>query len=256
MHKELVLSAFEKARKEVKKATGVNMSVTGLSKRISDYMMEECRFQYHEKSLRNKYNVALKNEYDVELKSSVANCLCCYLGYENYAEFILKNNVQETTTKITENVSLYQEEEETAKDTFKKEPSIGEKLKIVIQKNKVTLIFCSLIFLLYFGLYMVNKQQWMIWDTDHYVEVQLDVEKYGLSNLKLYKHERIKNFRKVTPHCEYEFFKPDGSENLWYQKATNGELEFFTSFGLHPETGKTLKKITPYMIRNYICETY
>jgi hypothetical protein len=249
MHKELVLSAFKKARREAKEATGVNMSVTGIAKRISDYMMDECHFQYHEKSLRNKYNLALKNGQDVELKSSVANCLCCYLGYENYAEFIMKNNVQETITEIVEHVSI---EEETPK----KEPSIGEKLKIVIQKNKVTLIFCSLIFLLYFGLYMINRQQWMIWDTDRYVEVPFDLEKYGLSNLKLYKHERIKNFREVRPDCNYLFFKSDGSENLWYQKGTNGELEFFTSSGLHPETGKTLKKITPAIIRKHICETY
>lgn len=206
MHKELVLSAFKKAKKEVKEATGVNMSVTGLSKRISDYMMEECHFQYHEKSLRNKYNIALKNEQDVELKSSVANCLCCYLDYENYAEFILKNTIQETTTEIVEDVTLDKE------NTFKKEPSMGEKLKIVIQKNKVTLIFCSLVFLLYFGLYTVDKQQWMIWNNDHYVEVQFDIEKYGVSNLKLYKHERIKNYRKV---------KSDRSESLWYQKTTN-----------------------------------
>ncbi|MBC8755481.1 hypothetical protein H2O64_12460 [Kordia sp. YSTF-M3] len=250
MHKELVLSAFKKARKEVKEATGVNMSVTGIAKRISDYMMDECHFQYHEKSLRNKYNLALKDEQDVELKSSVANCLCCYLGYENYAEFIMKNSIPLASPEIVENIII--EEEYPPK----KEPSIGEKLKIVIQKNKVTLIFCSLIFLLYFGLYMVNRQQWMVWDTDRYVEVQFDVEKYGLSNLKLYKHERIKKFREVKPDCNYLFFKSDGSENLWYQKATNGEVTFFTSFGLHPETGKTLKKITPYMIRKYICETY
>lgn len=186
MHKELVLSAFKKAKREVKEATGVNMSVTGLSKRISDYMMEECHFQYHEKSLRNKYNIALKNEQDVELKSSVANCLCCYLGYENYAEFILKNNIQETTTEIIENVSVHKE---------KKRTSMGEKLKIVIQKNKVTLIFCSLIFLLYFGLYVVDRQQWIVWNKDLYVEIQFDVEN----------DERIKKNRKVASN--YLFFQ-------------------------------------------------
>jgi hypothetical protein len=103
---------------------------------------------------------------------------------------------------------------------------------------------------------MVGKQRWMIWNNNQYVEVSFDVEKYGLSNLKLYKYERIKNFKEVKPDCNYTFFKLDGSENLWYQKSTDGELEFFTSFGLHPETGKTLKKITPYMIRKYICESH
>ncbi|WP_420570640.1 hypothetical protein [Kordia sp.] len=253
MHKNLVLSAFEKAKKEIREATGVNMSITGLSKQISDYMMEECRFQYHEKSLRNKYNTAIKGE-TVELKSSVANCLCNYLGYNSYADFILKNRQLEVPKQVSENVSI--EHAELNNNIIRKEPSMSEKLKIIIQKNKVTLIFCSLVFLLYFGLYSINKQRWMVWNQDRYVEVKFDVDKYGLSNLKVYKSERIQSFRKVTPDCNYAFFKPNGRENLWYQKSVSGNIEFFSSFGLHPETGKTLKKITPYMIQKYICESY
>lgn len=253
MHKNLVMKAFDKARKEVKEATGVNMSITGLSKKISDYMMDECHFQYHEKSLRNKYKLA-KNDEIVELKSSVANCLCLYLGYESYANFILENNLGKTETELSENGITEYEEKEGHR--LKKVPSMGEKLKIVIQKNKVTLIFCSLIFLVFFGLYAIQKQRWMIWKQDHYVEVPFDTQKYGVSKLKLYQSDRIQNFRKVIPDCNYPFFKPDGKENLWYQRSASGELEYFTSFGLHPETGSTLKKITPYMIRKYICETF
>lgn len=254
MHKQLVLSAFKKAKEEARAATGVNMSVTALAKKISDYMLEECRFQYHEKSLRNKYNSAVKENETLELKSAVANCLCCYLGYKNYEEFVIKNDVHTASFSVAEHKA--DTPVKTSKIVNPEPTSFGEKLKIVIHKNKVTLIFCSLIFLLYFGLYMINRQQWMIWDDYHYVEVPFDVDEYGIGKLKLYKHERIKNFRKVKPDCEYAFFKPNGSENLWYQKSVSGELEFFTSYGLHPETGETLKKITPYMIRKYICESY
>lgn len=143
MHKDLVLNAFKKARREVKEATGVNMSVTGLSKQISDYMMEECHFQYHEKSLRNKYNIAVKDEL-IELKNSVANCLCCYLGYENYTEFVLENNRQETDIETVEKVFVTDEKKEDFRN--RKETSMGEKLKIIIHKNKVTLIFLLVIF--------------------------------------------------------------------------------------------------------------
>ena len=31
-------------------------------------------------------------------------------------------------------------------------------------------------------------------------------------------------------------------------------LQYFTALGLHPETGKTLKPITQYMIDKYICD--
>ncbi len=74
--------------------------------------------------------------------------------------------------------------------------------------------------------------------------------------LKLYNADRIEHFRKIDPNCETDFFKNDGTEMLWYGKNKSGELEFFTSVGLHPETGKTLKKITKYIIKKYICESY
>jgi hypothetical protein len=57
----------------------------------------------------------------------------------------------------------------------------------------------------------------------------------------------------VTPNCEDEFFNEDGSVKLWYGKNKNKDLEYFTALGLHPETGKTLKPITQYMIDKYIC---
>jgi hypothetical protein len=133
MHRELVLSAFEKAKKDVEEATGVTMSITGLSKKISDVLMDDFHFQYHEKSLRNKYNKALKEE-TVALKSSVADCLCRYLGYENYTEFILEkdkelNPIETAEAEVVESQQL------------QREPSMGEKLKIIIRENKVTLIF-------------------------------------------------------------------------------------------------------------------
>lgn len=37
-------------------------------------------------------------------------------------------------------------------------------------------------------------------------------------------------------------------------KHIMGKLEYFTSLGLHQETGKTLKTITKYMINEYICD--
>jgi len=40
---------------------------------------------------------------------------------------------------------------------------------------------------------------------------------------------------------------------IWYGRNIKKELEFFTSLGLHPETGKTLDPITDYMIKKYAC---
>ncbi|WP_435682498.1 hypothetical protein [Nonlabens sp.] len=53
--------------------------------------------------------------------------------------------------------------------------------------------------------------------------------------------------------CDTVFFKSDNSVRFWYGKNKKKEIEYFTDLGLHPETGKTLKPITGYMIEKYIC---
>ena len=100
-----------------------------------------------------------------------------------------------------------------------------------------------------------NETRWMVWQEDHYVEVEFDTEKHKVNQLKLYKEDRINLFKKITPVCDStKFFNEDGSVNIWYGKNRNKELEYFTALGLHPETGKTLKPITQYMIDKYICD--
>ena len=96
----------------------------------------------------------------------------------------------------------------------------------------------------------------MIWEDTHYVEVDFNAEKYSLSQLKIYNQERIESFHRVIPSCETEFYKIDGTANLWYGKNSFGELEYFTAFAIHPETVKTLKEITDYMIKKYICKSH
>ena len=100
----------------------------------------------------------------------------------------------------------------------------------------------------------LNQPQWMEWQTDHYVEADFDPNKLSDGNLKIYKEERILYFKKINPDCNTNFFNKDEIENLWYGKNPNGEYEYFTTLGRHPETGKTLKKITPYIIKKYICK--
>ncbi|MGG8497732.1 hypothetical protein ACQY1Q_15080 [Tenacibaculum sp. TC6] len=58
---------------------------------------------------------------------------------------------------------------------------------------------------------------------------------------------------KIEGTCEYSYFDKQGNPRVWYGKNAHGDLELFTSYGLHPETGKTLKPISNYMINKYIC---
>jgi len=87
----------------------------------------------------------------------------------------------------------------------------------------------------------------------HYVEASFDAEKIKTGDLKVYKAERIESFEQLDPSCETQFFNEDGSAKVWYVKNKDGKLEYFSSYGLHPKTGKALRPITQYMIGKYIC---
>jgi hypothetical protein len=112
----------------------------------------------------------------------------------------------------------------------------------------ITLISISTKHILY------NETRWMVWQDDHYVEVAFDSQTYYINELKLYKEDRILHFREISVTCDTIFFDKNGDVKFWYGKNTDKALEYFTALGLHPETGKTLKPITKYMIDTHICK--
>ncbi|OBX22212.1 MULTISPECIES: hypothetical protein [Bizionia] len=233
MHKELLIKAFEKARNELIKQGIQNPSAVKIAEELSWYIQEKEGFSLGERTFRDYYTNALKNETeDIEVKQiKVINGLCHYLGFDHYIDFI-----NEQLPKVKSNHSV------NSKSFFQKH-------KIVI----ILLLAVTTTFIIYNS---VTKQKWMLWETDHYVAADFNAKLLKEGILKLYDQDRIENFRKVNPDCQTKFFKEDGIENLWYGKNQDGTLEFFTSLGLHPGTGKTLKKITKHMINKYICDTY
>jgi len=225
MHRKLLINAYEKAKKEqglIKK--------THVTEFLSEYITNQTKEPYGEKIIRINYNKAISSTNEkVELKSFAAESLCHYLGDKTYLEYLA----------------------EAKRDKLQVET------KSFFKKNRLRILFITLVIII--GIIIVrtialNSQRWMIWEEDHYIEVEFDTEKYSITDLKLYKEERIEKFKKIEPNCNTIFFKSNGTENLWYGKNKNKKLDFFTSFGLHPETGKTLKPITNYMIEKYICK--
>ena len=233
MHKKLIIAAFDKARNKLKEKGIQNPSAVKIAEELSNYVEETEDFPLGERTYRDYYNQALKEDTgDIEIRQlKVVTGLCKYAGFENYSEFKnqgLENPKEKRTRKV---------------------PPVFKKYKIALGVALVLLIA----FISYTS---VNKQKWMVWETDQYVEAPFDAMTLNHGELKLYNVERINQFRKIYPDCNTDFFKDDGTENLWYGKNKEGTLEYFTSLGLHPETGKTLKKITKHMIRNHICENY
>ncbi len=225
MHRKLLIQAFQKAKDDIQ-----TDKVSPRAQLLSDFIFEDSNEQYGEKSLRGKYNLIINDsEAKIRLKKHVEEALSHYLGYKDYPTFLAANK----TNELDE----------------------GGKMKILWSKNKITIIV-SLIIITSIIIYnSLTRQRWMIWQEDHYVEVKFDLEKYNVNQLKVYKEERIEFFKKINnPTCSYDFFNEDGSVRVWYGKNNDKELECFTSFGLHPETGKTLKPITDYMIHKYLCK--
>lgn len=224
MHRKLLLKAFEKAKNEIQ-----TDKVSPRAQLLSDFIFEDSNEQYGEKSLRDKYNLIINDsDAKIRLKKHVEEALSHYLDYKDYPTFLAANK----TNELNE----------------------GGKMKILWSKNKITIIV-SLIIIVCVLLYnSLTRQRWMIWQEDNYIEVKFDLEKYNVNQLKVYKEERIEFFKKIKPTCTYEFFNEDGSVKVWYGKNKDKELEYFTAYGLHPETGKTLKPITQYMINKYVCK--
>lgn len=225
MYKKVVLKTFEKGKREIPGKT----TKTQISEHISTVLFDDFKIQIGGRTLRNLFDdaIKIKEGEDISINSEYVQGMCKYLGYQDYNHFI-KATVVKSNNKVVSYIS----------------------------RHWIILFICFATITSTLGIVSFNKQSWMIWDNDRYIEVDFDEETYSLNKLKLYKKDRIENFHKIIPTCKTEFFNIDGTEKLWYGKNKNGDLEYFTSTGKHPETGKTLKPITDYMIKKYICDSY
>jgi hypothetical protein len=127
-----------------------------------------------------------------------------------------------------------------------------------LQNNIKKVVVTFLISIL--GLVGINhftkSKKCMEWVNNHYEEVDCDVisNRNGfLNNRFIYPKDEIAlvNFKKIIP-CDTTTFFKHKKPCIWYGKSVKGEYEYFTAPGLHPETGKTLKEITWYIIEKHI----
>lgn len=229
MHQEILIDAYKKVKSNSLEISGIPPSDTEIFKKLSIILLDDYQTNYGYKSLSNVYKgvISIKQE-------KVLDALCKFLDYLNYEDYIrsLPTQVEEAKSK-------------SFKEWLEK-----YRVSVIIISISITIIIIS------FSFFMTEKQRWMVWNGDHYVEVDFNIEKYNLGELKLYKEERIKYFKKIEATCEIEYLDKSGKPQIWYGKNSKKELEIFTSFGLHPETGQTLKPISKYMIKKYFCNDY
>ena len=233
MHNQIILESFNKAEITIIEKHGNKPSNSKCAIFISDEIYRINSFTFGERSLRDLYNAVKKNtSISIEVKQpQVIDGLCKFLGYTNYPDYVINNTIEKVSIKGNE-----------------QHISANKKQPIV-----VSVILTAIPIIVIIAYVLIDKKRWMVWQESQYIEVEFNVEKYDVNQLKLYKEAQVKNFNLIKPTCNYSFFKKDGSVNLWYGKNIKKELEFFTDLGRHPETSKTLKPITKYMIDKYIC---
>ena len=229
MKKLLFQKVFEKAEKRSGKTTK-----NGLSDYLSDKITYDFKYQIAGKTFVRYYEKYIEGNGDTgnDPKTDLLDALSRYLKYEDFGDFVSKNRGDNSSVPW------------------------NERIEIIFKKNKVIIVICLLTIIAVILIVYFNKQRWMVWEENQYIEVPFDAEKYDLLQLKLYNADRIAHFKQIFPDCNTKFFNDDGSANVWYGKSAGGELEYFTALGKHPETGKTLKEITDYMINTHICPGY
>lgn len=238
MKKKLFQEAFKKAENQCG-----NNTKHGLSNHLEKVFTDDLKFvvnkitfvRYYEKYINDDDNVT--NNPGSDLLNKISE----YLGFESYEVFVSKNSDIEKEGNVKPNG--YSKEDVKKPNAFYR----------FIKEHKITIVVSFLLLIGFVIYYSLNKQRWMVWSENHYIEVKFDIEKYDIKKLKPLKEERIEHFKKINADCNTKFFNSSGEVKVWYGKSSKKELEYFTDLGLHPETGKTLYPITVYMINKHIC---
>jgi len=162
--------------------------------------------------------------------------------------------------ELTEDVPINEivKKEERIEAENKKEVAIFQELKKKSVSKKMAF---AVIPLFVFGaagygvknIFSPNKNC-MVWDKTHYEAAVYDAVKDTAEVIPL-NQGVLDNFKKISVCDTTTFFKNGDTDHplVWYGKSLDKkQYEYFNQPGLHPETGKTLKPISKYMIRKHI----
>ncbi|MGL2988256.1 hypothetical protein ACSVH5_11735 [Flavobacterium sp. RSSA_27] len=99
---------------------------------------------------------------------------------------------------------------------------------------------------------LLPKNECMQWNTNHYEVVDCSTESSDFFDSRVPISKEKLGLKKLDSKKINTYFE-NGQPKVWYAKI-DGKIELFNQPGLHPTTGKTLKPITPYIIKKYFKE--
>lgn len=247
---EILILAFGKAEKEIGSS-----KKTHLAQHLSDILLEEYGYQINERTLRDHYTNHKNGRSDTQedLKPKLISCLCDYLGYRDYADFVGQNR-----GRAIKRGKEKKENEKTWGEGEKEEEKTPQRLIIIIGVALVIVLLTTLILqnpLLNPDPTSPHKSRCMTWADSLYMTVSCDTGPYSeyRTQVEPLDKMKLKNFKKIEVNMTTQFFSENAKKPLiWYFKNKDGEIEYYTAPGLHPITGKTLREITPYIIQTHV----
>ncbi|MEM8998982.1 MAG: hypothetical protein AAGB24_01865 [Bacteroidota bacterium] len=245
---KLLILAFEKAEKEIG-----SIKKTHLAQHLSDLLQEDYEYSISERTLRDYYT-NYKNDTigkQEDLKPKLIACLCDYLGYKNYADFINQNQGERIG-----NPDENQERLRKTKEKGEEEKKNGRRMLIISIGISFGALLLTVLALKYPMSFDSKPAECMTWADSLYVKVSCDKGPFSQFGTTVDSLDQMKleKMRKVKVHAAYQFFSDTGEPLIWYYKKNNKEIEYFTAPGLHPTNRATLRKITPYIIQTYVPE--
>lgn len=109
-----------------------------------------------------------------------------------------------------------------------------------------TIIFCLIATVIYFAFF---KKDCMQWKGEYYERVDCVQE---INSLDIKPFDEIQFSLKKIKVCDTTSFFKLGKPCVWYGKSVDGNYECFNIPSLHPETDKTLKPISQYIVDKYL----
>lgn len=213
MSKEILFRAFKKAKEDIGSSRK-----THLSTHLSDVLEEKYGLFINERTLRDYYTNFKKNEddYFTELKPRLIERLCNYLGYGNYANFVL-DNPEEKCLNVADNRNFFSKAFEYFKAHYRP-----------VFTNIIS--FISLGLSIYFGIVRESKNYTVLVNPNHLERLTSGpLEKVIDSSIfeELEKIEKIDSITTIankgtiiwhgSSNENYDFIADKGSELYYHQ---------------------------------------
>ncbi len=270
--KLLIQKVFEHVKKSSEKDTK-----SGWAGDIADYLDEHLGFMISKRTLIRYYEAYIERDEEIDIELVILNKLSQYLDYRDYNDFIStvekRGEIASITTVQVDNNEVASVNGTTGVSVIINNSNSNNNdnhqhfnVPDFIKKNGMGILEMTFVVLLATGGVVFSNPKntnrlgiisglnppathkpFMYWDRDRYIATDSSYLGPQIEVLPM-DSENFTYLKKIT--------RPDtltvdnALRKVWYDKSDN-EVEFFTSFGKHPENGKTLKEATPYIISTY-----